>query len=236
MLADGVADAAHGWDEIHQIMKKVPPEIGPAPAGLMCTWREVYAGFSDFDLRPEYRILVFGAGPVGLTFIRLAKLRGFAFVASVEPVREKHDLLRRFGVDAVYTPDMDFAAAFMRDAGGKADAIIDAVGSPKIINAALPLIRMAGSLCVYGVIADESITIEKHLGPLNFNLFLHQWPTRECETAAHEPLCGLVTEGKLVADDFVTGVFPLEEYEQAFAASRQPGAVKTMITFDRPVA
>lgn len=231
MVKDGVADAAHGWDEIHQIMKKVPLEVAPAPAGLMCTWREVWAGFSDFSLKPEDKILVFGAGPVGLSFIRFAKLRGFRFIASVEPMKEKHDIARRFGANAVYTPDMDFVAAFQQDAGGKADAIIDAVGSPRIINSALPLIKMAGSVCVYGVIGDDSITIDKHLGHYNFNLLIHQWPTREYEAAAHEPLCDLVVSGKLKADDFVTATFPIADYEKAFAASRQPGAIKTMITF-----
>lgn len=231
MVKDGVADARHGWDEIHQIMKKVPKEVTPAAAGLMCTWREVYAGFSDFDLKPEDKILVFGAGPVGLSFIKFAKLRGFKFIASVEPMKEKHDLARRLGADAIYTPDSDFVAAFQKDAGGKADAVIDAVGSPGIINASLPLLKMAGDMCVYGVIGDETITLEKHRGPLNFNLLIHQWPTREYEAAAHEPLCELVVQGKLPADDFVTGVYPLEEYDKAFAASRQPGAIKTMITF-----
>jgi len=33
MLADGVADAAHGWEEIFQIMKKVPDR-----AGKNCYW------------------------------------------------------------------------------------------------------------------------------------------------------------------------------------------------------
>lgn len=231
MVKDGVADAAHGWDELHQIMKKVPAEVGPAPAGLMCTWREVFAGFTDFNLKPEYRILVFGAGPVGLSFIKFAKLRGFPFIASVEPMKEKHDIARKFGADAVYTPDMDFVAAFEKDSGGKADAIVDAVGSPKIINSALPLVKMAGSICVYGVIADDAITVEKHRGPYNFNLLVHQWPTREYEAGAHEPLCDLVARGKLDADDFITGTFPVEDYAKAFAASRQPGAIKTMITF-----
>lgn len=231
MVKDGVADAAHGWDEIHQIMKKVPLTVQPDAGGLLCTWREVWAGFSDFRLDPAMKILIFGAGPVGLSFIRFAKIRGFKFIASVEPVKEKHELAKRFGADVVYTPDEDYIAQFQKDAGGKADAIIDAVGSPRIINAALPLIRMAGDFCVYGVIADDAVTIEKHRGPLNFNLLIHQWPTRTYEAAAHEPLSDLVIEGTLKADDFVTGRYTVEQYAEAFAASRQPGAIKTMITF-----
>lgn len=231
MVADGVADAAHGWDPIHQIMRPVPDYVQPDAAGLLCTWREVYAAFSDFNLRPDQKILIFGAGPVGLTFIRIARLKGFSFIASVEPMREKHALIRKMGADVIYAPDEDFVARFQKDAGGKADVVIDAVGNTRITNAALPLIKMAGSMCVYGVVADDVMAIEKHRGPYNFNLLIHQWPTREYEAAAQEPLCEYIRDGRLDAADFVTARFPLADYEKAFAESRRPGAVKTMLLF-----
>lgn len=231
MLADGVADAAHGWDEIYQIMRKVPDYIQPDAAGLLCTWREVYAAFSDFRLDPKMRILIFGAGPVGLTFIRIAKLKGFPFIGVVEPMREKHELAKKMGASVIYDPKQDFVAAFQKDAGSKADAVIDAVGSPAITNSSLALLKMAGSMCVYGVIADEVMPVEKHRGPYNFNLLVHQWPTREYEAAAQEPLCEYIRDGRLSAADFVTGRFPVEQFADAFAATRKPGAIKTMLTF-----
>lgn len=231
MVADGVADEAHGWNDLYQIMKKVPSDIQPDAAAMLCTWREVYAAFQDFHLKPEDKILVFGAGPVGLSFINFAKNKGFKFIASVEPAKEKHALAKRLGADVVYTPDQDFVAQFQKDAGSLADAVIDAVGNPKITNASLPLLKLGASMCVYGVMADDVITVEKGKGPLNFNLFIHQWPTRVFEAAATEPLCEWIREGKVKADDFITGRFPIEDFEKAFAATRQPGSIKTMITF-----
>ncbi len=231
MVADGAATADQGWDEIYQIMLKVPDYVQPDAAGLLCTWREVYAAFTDFNLQPAMRILVFGAGPVGLSFIRFAKLKGFAFIAVVEPQAAKHALAKKLGADVIYTPQQDFVTLFQKDAGGKADAVIDAVGHPAITNSALPLIKMAGSMCVYGVIADANITLEKHRGPYNFNLLVHQWPTRVYEAAAQAPLCEYIKDGRLSAADFVTGRYRLDDYAAAFAASRQPDAIKTMLTF-----
>ena len=40
---------------------------------MLCPWREVYAGFEDFRLEKANDILVYGAGPVGLSFTRFAK-------------------------------------------------------------------------------------------------------------------------------------------------------------------
>ena len=58
-----------------------------------------------------------------------------------------------------------------------------------------PLVRMAGSVCVYGVIDTHSVLLEKIRGPYNFNLLIHQWPTRSREAAAQEPLCAWIAEG-----------------------------------------
>ena len=52
MVADGVADGEHGWVEVSQIMRKLPDDIPLEEAALLCTWREVHPGFSDFQLKP----------------------------------------------------------------------------------------------------------------------------------------------------------------------------------------
>jgi len=89
MEMDGVPDAEHGWDELFQIQRVVPENIPVQSAGLLCTWREVYAGFSDFQLKQGDDIVVFGAGPVGLSFVKFAKLRGLGTVWSIDPVAQK---------------------------------------------------------------------------------------------------------------------------------------------------
>ncbi len=45
-------------------------EVGVGMSGLLCTWREVYAGFRDFSLGPGEEIIILGAGPVGLSFVK----------------------------------------------------------------------------------------------------------------------------------------------------------------------
>jgi len=225
-----VADGKEA-DDVYRIMRTVPDDIEPAAAGLLCTFREVYAGFSDFRLSGSERIIIFGAGPVGLSFVRFAKLKRFPFIASVDPLPEKRELARALGADAVYRPDDDIEGAFTAAAGGKADAVIDAVGHESIINRALGLVRMAGSICVYGVVSSDTIELKKSRAPYNFNLFVHQWPTREAEAAAQEPLCEWLRTGELDIRPFVTGTYPLERFAEAMAATTGSGAVKTMITY-----
>jgi 2-desacetyl-2-hydroxyethyl bacteriochlorophyllide A dehydrogenase len=220
MVADGVADQAHGWIDVFSIMKKV-----------LCTWREVYGGFSDFNLKKGDAILIFGGGPVGLSFCRMAKLRGLGWVGVVDPLAPKREKAAAMGADQTFAPDSQELAGLVSRRGSPLDAVIDAVGSERIINAGLPLIRMAGSICVYGVVGAASITIAKDTGPYNFNLLMHQWPTREVEAAAQEPLIEWIRQGKLSHSDFVTGEFPVREAAQAMKATEEPRSIKTLLRF-----
>ena len=231
MVRDGVADAAHGWNELWQIQRLVPWDIPVEAAGLLCTWREVHAGFSDFQLKPGHDILVFGSGPVGLSFIKFAKNLGLGYVASVDVLPEKRRKAIEMGADEAFAPNDEKLKNLTNVRGKPLDAVIDAVGREGIINAALPLIKMAGSICVYGVIDTPAVTVQKHSGPYNFNLFVHQWPTRVWEAAAQEPLCEWIRQGKLNAQDFISAEFPITQINAALENAKAGLAIKTLLRY-----
>lgn len=231
MVEDGVADEEHGWFECYEIQRPVPPEISVEAAAMLCTWREVYGGFGDFHLQPGDDVLVFGAGPVGLSFLKFGKLLGLGYIGIVDPLPNKREKARQMGADAVFEPDSPEVRGIPEELGRKLDAVIDAVGSPAVANAALPLVKMGGSICIYGVIADESITIEKAAGPYNFNLYMHQWPTRRRERAAQEPLCEWIRQGKISSQEFITHDFPVEQINEAFRQVRQGNVIKALLRY-----
>ena len=229
MVEDGVADAEHGWFECYEIQTRVDVDIAAEEAALLCTWREVYAGFGDFHLQAGNRILVFGAGPVGLSFVKFGKLLGLDWIGVVDPLAHKRGQALKMGADAVFSPED--LPALEKEFGKKLDAVVDAVGSEKLVNSALPLIKMGGSICIYGVIAAESIPLKKSLGPYNFNLFVHQWPTRWREREAQQPLCEWIRQGKLKASEFVTHEFKIEQIHDALAAVKSGEVVKCLLRY-----
>jgi threonine dehydrogenase-like Zn-dependent dehydrogenase len=231
MVEDGVADEAHGWHEVDQIMRAVPQAIPVEAAVLLCTWREVYAAFGDFNLRPGDDILIFGGGPVGLSFVKFARLLGLGYIGLVDLLPEKRAKALQMGADAVFAPD-DPALVNWRALRGKPlDAVIDAVGREGIINAALPLVRMAGTVCVYGVIDTPSVLLEKIRGPYNFNLLIHQWPTRFREAAAQEPLCAWIAEGKLSHTEFLSAEYSIAAINAALENAKSGLPIKTLLRF-----
>jgi threonine dehydrogenase-like Zn-dependent dehydrogenase len=129
--------------------------------------------------------------------------------------------------DAVFTPDDDLKKEFP----GNLDAVVDAVGKQAIINTALGLIKLGGSVCVYGVVSESSMNIEKDKGPYNFNLFVHQWPTRHRERAAMEPLCEWIRAGKLNADEYITHKFKVEDISQALDEVKNGNVIKALLRY-----
>jgi threonine dehydrogenase-like Zn-dependent dehydrogenase len=241
MVADGVATPEHDYFEVYEIMRVVAPDIPVEAALLLCTWREVYAAFADFSLQAGDDILVFGGGPVGLSFVKFARLLGLGWIGLVDPLPEKREKAIRNGADAAFSPARPGYAAraggdaalgeLTRSRGKALDRVIDAVGSESIINAALPLIRMAGSVCVYGVIDHPVLNLQKGFGPYNFNLLIHQWPTRAREACAQEPLCDWIRQGVLDSAEFISAEFPVAQIEQALRLSDAGRTLKMLLRF-----
>lgn len=232
MMEDHAAGPEHGFAEVYEIMRKVPKTVGVEDAVLLCTWREVYSAFEDFHLQPGEDIVVYGAGPVGLSFVKFARLRGLSKIVSVDKLPEKRQKALEMGADAAFPPDTGELQAYLKQRGKDLDAVIDAVGSEDIINAALPMIRLGGSICVYGVIAKDVLTVQKHLGPYNFNLFMHQWPTRARESAAQEPLIQWIEQGRLSYKEFLSAEYPVREFAKGYRQSKTGVPVKTLYRFE----
>ena len=232
MVADRVADSEHGWNDSFQIMRRIDFDIDLGAAGLLCTWREVYAGmFTDFKFRQGQDLVVFGAGPVGLSFVKFARLRGLGKIISFDPLESKRTRALAMGADEALAPDNKGFERLRELFPQGVDALVDAVGRNEIIQSAIPLVKMGGSICVYGVLGNPVVSFNKEQGPYNFNLLIHQWPTRTAEAAAQDPLVEWIREGVLSPDEFITGTYSIEDFITAYQASQEIDAIKTMIDF-----
>jgi len=231
MVADGVANEENGWFEVYEIQRAVDKAIPANEAVLLCTWREVLGAFGDFNITEGDKILIYGAGPVGLSFVKFAKLLGIDWIGVVDPLQDKRDKALEMGATEVFDPATGELADYISNCKFKLDKIIDAVGKPAIINAALPMIKMGGSVCVYGVIGDEEILLQKASGPYNFNLLIHQWPTRWREKEAQVLLTQWIKEGKLLASEFVTHELPISQIGEAFNLVKNGAVIKCLLYF-----
>lgn len=227
---DGLALPEQGcWDSF-EIQNVVPEYVQPEEAVISCTWREVLGAFKDFNLEPGKKVLVIGSGPVGLSFVKLGKLFGLSQIDIVDMLPEKLAVAKTMGADNGYTPTEISSPEFINGCNRSYDAIIDAVGLESIINNALPLVKMAGDVCVYGVITGEP-KLNLAAAPYNFNLHIHRWPTRSEEKAAMERLAQWIKDGRLSASEFITHRLNITELEEVLKAVKRGQVLKAVFTF-----
>jgi threonine dehydrogenase-like Zn-dependent dehydrogenase len=230
MVEDGVASAEHGWYDVYEIMTVVPPDIPVEAAVLLCTWREVLGSIDDFGLKPDTDLLIFGCGPVGLSYVKFARLLGFNRIVAVDPNPPKLKLALELGADEAITPaEIEARTGLTPD--DKFDTIIDAVGKKQILPVALQHVKKSGTICIYGILDNPVVEVEHGLGPLNFNLKFHQWPIRQSERLAQTQLCDWVRTGQLDPGQFISAEYPIFEIARAYPESVERKHVKTIFRY-----
>jgi threonine dehydrogenase-like Zn-dependent dehydrogenase len=231
MVDDGVATPDHGWVDVYEIMKSVPSSICVEDAVMMCTWREVLSSFTDFDLKPGTDVIVFGAGAVGLSFVKFARLLGFNEIVTIDPNSHKREKALIMGATSAYAPNDANIPMLAMDRGRPFDAVIDAVGKEDVINAGIPLIGMGSSICIYGTLNGSSLSLEFSKGPYNFDIKVHQWPTRVLEAGAQKQLVEWVENGQLSYSEFIDAEYPFREIDRALKEIKSSKPIKTLFRF-----
>lgn len=234
MVDDAVDNEQNGWVEVFEIQTSVPDSVSAQDGVLLCTWREVLGAFRDFHLKPGDDVLIYGGGPVGLSFVKLGRLFGLGWIGLVDRHKEKRELAKQFGASETFDRnDESVNEIASRETLKKLDAIIDAVGKPEIISSGLPLIKRGGSICVYGFYAGlKEFNVQNYLGDFNYNIYIHQWPTRLYEKESQNLLCEWINEGKLSASEFITHEFQVDEVSQALEAVQKRKVIKAILEYD----
>lgn len=100
----------------------------------------------------DERLVVFGAGGLGLMAVLLAKALGSPGVIVIEPDEAKHAAALQAGAQAVFSPRQEGAMAQVRQAaGGAVWAVIDCVGSSQTVQAGMDLLTKGGQLVQIGL-------------------------------------------------------------------------------------
>ena len=176
------------------------------------------------------RVLIVGAGPIGLGALMLSRLRG-AEVAIVDVVDYRVELADRLGAEiALRADDPDLDAAVLEWTGGLgADIAIEAVGGRQneSLLTAVRLTAARGRIVVVGSFADPTTAfpvaaLKKHEQVL---LGSHGHP------ASFQPVIELISDGRLRPQDMVSHAIPLDDIAEAFRMmdEKVEGVVKVVV-------
>jgi len=141
-------------DKLHKLPDDLPWEkavmIEPFSIGAQICWRG--------DVRKDEYVLIFGAGPTGLSALENAKLIGAkCIIADINSKRL--EFAKSFGADHVIdSSQVDDLDKYIRTitGGESCNVVIDAVGIPKILEQAVELVSPAGRVVCVGFVADSA--------------------------------------------------------------------------------
>ena len=193
------------------------PSLNPVDAIMLVTFREVLSTIRFFGIKPHESIVVFGCGPVGSSFIKFLGLLGVKDIIAVDIIDEKLEAAKEKGATCILNSQKcDIVAEIRKAFPQGVDYVLDAVGSPAIVNQAMPLIADRGKVLCYGVPASEQINLDFSKADYNFQVVYQQMPRKREEGEAHEQVMEWIKEGRLVIKDFISDYYKYEDSVQAY--------------------
>jgi L-iditol 2-dehydrogenase len=187
----------------------------------------VVQGLEDTRVRPGQRVLVLGAGPIGLMFARLARHLGCT-VAVAGRGQKRLEAAARLGAGQVFDVAGQEDAAKAVPGDLSFDVVIEAVGKPHSWEAAVRLVRKGGTVNFFGGCpSGATVTLDTgliHYSGLTLLASFHHKP--ETIRRALEYIESSVVR----ASDFVDGECPLSGLPELFRAMAAGNhAVKTLV-------
>lgn len=208
----------------------LPPGISPESATLYEPLAVALNAGKWAALRPGESVAVFGAGPIGLLTIAVARLSGAGRIYAVDRVPARLDLARRLGADcAIDFSQADPAQAILADTHRRGvDVAFEAAGSSQAVNQCLRVARNAGRVVLIGIPAGVTVDLEFHeMRRKELALYNVRRQNHHAETALR-----LLASAPLPFGDLVTHTRPLATIASAFQLleNYDDGVGKAVIT------
>jgi 2-desacetyl-2-hydroxyethyl bacteriochlorophyllide A dehydrogenase len=172
------------------------------------------------------RVLVLGAGPIGLLTLQTCRAAGAGEVWQADLRPERLALAARLGATATVDLSREALPAALARAGLVPDVVMECSGSPRAFAAAIEIVRAGGRVGVVGYYADERAEIR----PSDVMMRDLEIIGSVCPTGAWDAAVGLLAAGRVDTEPLITHVLPLERFDEAYTLARGgPGVVKVVL-------
>ncbi|MBI2217134.1 MAG: 2,3-butanediol dehydrogenase [Candidatus Rokubacteria bacterium] len=175
------------------------------------------------------RVVLIGAGAIGLLLLQVLRTKGAGWIGVVEPRAERRHLAEALGADAVIDPESgDPARAVARLTGDERAAVVfECVGSPAAFATAVRAAGKGGRIVLVGLVAE---TVPANL----LGLLAHEKEIIGSSAYVDEfpEAIRLLAERRVSVDPVVTTRVPLEDavsHGLEALLRREEGHVKIMI-------
>jgi L-iditol 2-dehydrogenase len=199
----------------------VPDNLSDDAAGLIEPLSVGIWACQRGQVAPGSRVLITGAGPIGLVCLQAALAYGAADVAVSDVNAHRLALATKLGATSV----VDVSKVELSATGVESDVLLECSGNGRATTDAVRTVARAGRVVLIGMGGDEltlplSYVQDRELVITGAFRYANTWPTA----------ISLVASGRVNLDSLVTGHYGLDEVEKALTASRRdPSTIKPMV-------
>jgi len=175
------------------------------------------------DVKAGSRVMIIGAGPIGLTVAQWSRFFGAREVVVSELATTRAELAHRMGATHVVQPDRDkgaegLLAQYIDVAGGPPDVIFECVGAPGLLQQCIEMAPYGSKIIPVGV-CEQPDAIMPFFGlvkELNIQ-FAMAYTLDDFETCV-----AMLAEKRIDVAPMVTDIVSLDELPAAFEALKTP--------------
>jgi len=222
MVEDDPTDELGDFGHAQQVL---PEGIDPTSGVLGITLKETLSWTRRFGIGPGTSVLVFGTGPVGVSFVVFAKLLGAdpVYLAGRTESSIKRAAAKCEPTDTIDITDTDVPATIREMTGGAGiDRVIEGVGDTSIVDTGISCLSENGLIGVYGVApstqSEASNKDDERVKVIHPD-----------EAEVHEELFGMLRDKRLDAEKFMSHRLPSRQVERGFELLRQRQAFKVVL-------
>ncbi|MGO1411346.1 NAD(P)-dependent alcohol dehydrogenase [Microbacterium sp.] len=198
----------------------VPDEVSDEAAALLEPLSVAITTARKAHIVPGSRVLIAGAGPIGIICAQVARAFGATEIIISDLVAERRERALGYGATKTVDPtQVDIASA-----GLEVDAFIDASGAPRAVFDGIKAIRPAGYAVLVGLGNSEMSLPVEHIQNLEISVtgifrYTDTWRVG----------IELVASGQVDLDSLVTGRFDLEHADEALDSDKDPNSLKAVV-------
>ena len=173
-------------------------------------------GIDKLGVQSPDSTLMIGAGPAGLTYVRLLRALGAGFIVATDMIESRAKWARKFGADQAFNAaDANLHRQILDATEGRGvDNVVVASGNVKAIEASFQFVRKGGKILLFGIPPEGSVFSYDAS-----NLFIREiklipsYSTTENEI---QRALEMMETGMIRLTDLITHRFHLSEIAEAF--------------------
>jgi len=217
---------------VRQNLLKIEDHVSFEEAAFTEPLANVVHGVERTDIKPGQTVGIIGIGPIGLMFVKLAKLKGARVIAAGRnPLKLK--LAKEFGgadevIDLSKVEDPQKAFLDLTPEGKGLDVAIEAVGLPEIWEKMFTLVRRGGTVHLFGGCkSGTKVKIDTrrlHYDEIKVLSIFHHTPKYVRQALQ------LITDKQIDVKQLITHRMHISEIDKAIKLHEEGKAIKIALT------